>query len=95
MKAALVFHLKYRLDDGGLVEMVVWRVPVAVAGSRHDYKYGLYFGKDGRRLVSYDNERGKGDHRHVRGREYAYRFISPEQLIADFLTDIEKARSEK
>jgi hypothetical protein len=42
--------------------------------------------------VGYDNERGKGDHRHVRGRDLAYRFRSPEQLVADFLKDVEDAR---
>jgi hypothetical protein len=42
--------------------------------------------------VGYDNERGKGDHRHVRGREFVYRFKSPDQLVADFLADVEEAR---
>ncbi len=33
-----------------------------------------------------------GEHRHVLGREFAYRFKSPDALIADFLADVEKAR---
>jgi hypothetical protein len=92
MKATLIFRLKHELDGGGIVEMVIWRVPRRVSGSEHDFKYRLYFGRGGRRLVGYDNERGKGDHRHLRGREIAYRFRSPEQLIADFLKDVEDAR---
>jgi hypothetical protein len=42
--------------------------------------------------VGYDNERGKGDHRHVQGRELVYRFTSPERLVADFLRDVDDAR---
>lgn len=93
MRATLVFRTKYRFDDGSIVEMVIWRVPASVEGSPHAFKYRLYFGKGGKRLVAYDNERGKGDHRHMFGREFAYRFVSPEKLIADFLGDIENARS--
>jgi len=92
MKADLVFRQKHRLDDGSIVEMVIWRVPQPVAGSVHPFKYRLYFGKDGRRIVSYDNERGKGDHRHLMERESHYRFSTPEKLIADFLADVEEAR---
>jgi hypothetical protein len=92
MQATLVFRLKYELDDRSIVEMIIWRVPAAVAGSRHGFKYRLYYGKSGKRIVGYDNERGKGDHRHVQGRESAYRFRSPDRLIADFLADVDEAR---
>jgi hypothetical protein len=92
MKAVPIFRLKHELDDGAVVEMVIWRVPRPVHGSAHDFKYRLYYGRHGRRVVGYDNERGKGDHRHVRSREFPYRFDSPEQLVADFLADVEDAR---
>lgn len=45
------------------------------------------------RLIGYDNERGKGDHRHLTGREAPYRFISVDTLIEDFLYDVAKERS--
>lgn len=89
MKAMLLFRQKYERDDGGIVEMVLWSVPHAVEGSAHRFMYRLYFGRDGRRIVGYDNERGKGDHRHFRGRETAYSFTTPERLMADFLADVE------
>ena len=73
--------------------MVIWRVPVSVEGSTHPFKYRLYFRKGGKRLVAYDNERGKGDHRHVRGKETIYTFVTPGKLIADFLGDVEDVRS--
>ena len=51
-----------------------------------------YYGYPGRRVVGYDNERGKGDHRHLGGREESYRFSGVEALIADFLSDVKRAR---
>ena len=62
-------------------------------GSAHRYKYRLYYGYPGRRLVGYDNERGKGDHRHVGDTAQPYVFISLERLFEDFLSDIEEART--
>jgi hypothetical protein len=95
MRATLLFRLKYKLEDGAIVEMVIWSVPERVAGSAHRFKYRLYFGRGSERIVGYDNERGKGDHRHVHGREMRYRFESPEKLIADFLADVEEARARR
>ena len=42
--------------------------------------------------MGYDNERGKGDHRLIRGRETPYRFINVPTLINDFIKDVEKAK---
>ena len=95
MKAALIFRLKHEFDDGAIAEMVIWRVPQSVPGSHHGFKYRLYFGRRGKRLVGYDNEQGKGDHRHVLGREFTYRFRSPDTLIADFLADVENAKRQQ
>ena len=67
-------------------------VPGSVPGSSHAFKYSLYYGYPGRRVVGYDNERGKGDHRHVGDREESYPFSSVEALIADFLSDVKRAR---
>jgi hypothetical protein len=44
--------------------------------------------------VGYDNERGKGDHRHFQGVETAYRFTTVERLIADFWRDVRRLRGE-
>jgi Family of unknown function (DUF6516) len=40
------------------------------------------------RIIGYDNEAGKGDHRHYRGREESYRFTTFEALILDFMNDV-------
>ena len=44
--------------------------------------------------MGYDNERNKGDHRHVEGKEEPYTFSTAEQLIADFLADVRRLRGE-
>jgi hypothetical protein len=43
-------------------------------------------------LLGYDNERGKGDHRHRRGIEEPHRFTTVEQLVRDFLEDVAEER---
>lgn len=58
----------------------------------HPYKYRLYFGAHGVCRVRYDNERGKGDHRHVNGVELSYVFISLDQLLDDFQSDVDDWR---
>jgi len=41
-------------------------------------------------VLRYDHDGGNGDHRHFGGKESAYMFTTPEQLIADFRNDIER-----
>jgi hypothetical protein len=55
----------------------------------------LFYGYPGQRLVCYDNERGKGDHRHIEGREEAYAFTTVEALIGDFLADVNETKHER
>jgi hypothetical protein len=95
MKADRLFHQRVDYDDGGIVEMVIWRVPAPVLPTSHGLKYSLFYGRPGIREVGYDNERGKGDHRHFKGREMSYRFTTVEQLMADFWVDVRRVRGEK
>jgi Family of unknown function (DUF6516) len=91
-KATLAYHDKALLPDGGIVEVTIWRLPAASSERPHGLKYSLYYGKGGQRIVGYDNEAGKGDHRHLGPREEPYTFTTVEALIADFLADVERAR---
>ena len=95
MKAALLIHERVLFEDGFLIEIKVWRVPDAVLSSSHGLKYSLFYGRAGIRIVGYDNERGKGDHRHYKQQEQPYEFVSVEKLLADFKADVEKARGAK
>ena len=92
MKAIRAFYDRAEYPDGAIVEMSIWIVPDSVPGSSHAFKYRLYYGYPGRRVVGYDNERGKGDHRHVGDQDESYRFSNVEALIADFLSDVKRAR---
>jgi hypothetical protein len=93
-QAELLIQKKALYADGAIHEVVVWRLPTATAERPHGLKYRCYYGHHGERLVGYDNERGKGDHRHLRDIETPYRFVSIEQLMADFFADIEEVRNE-
>ncbi|WP_029134623.1 DUF6516 family protein [Sedimenticola selenatireducens] len=97
MKAELLFKDKYVYRDGAIREMVIWRLPAPDAERPHGLKYRLYYGQPGQCLVRYDNEQGKGDHRHYRDgegneREEAYSWVSVQQLMVDFKGDIEQLR---
>jgi hypothetical protein len=90
MTAIPVLKTKERYG-AGLVEIVIWRVPEPVPASEHPFKYRLVYVVDGRRIVGDDNERGKGDHRHLGEREEGYRFIDPDRLLTDFWNDVRGA----
>jgi hypothetical protein len=73
----------------------LWLLPEAGPGSSHRLKYSLFYGYPGRRAVAYDNERGKGDHRHQDGMETAYGFESVDKLLADFEAGVAALRAKE
>ena len=79
-------------DDGHILRIRVWEIAEPLPPSDHRFKYSCFYGRPGERVVLYDNERGKGDHRHYREREEAYEFKDIETLIADFMADVRPAR---
>jgi len=93
MKAKLITRFKDVTPEGGVIELVVWRVPEPVPPGGHEFKYRAAYSVDGVRVVGFDNERGKGDHCHIKGRERPYVFTSIEQLLEDFIAAVEAARS--
>lgn len=92
-KADLLFYAKRIYPEGSIKEMVIWKLPRVEPDRPHGLKYRLYYGAaDGTCLVRYDNEKGKGDHRHLGGKEESYRFENVEVLVADFQRDIDILR---
>ena len=83
-RATLVIDRKENLADGSIIQAVVLVLPIPLIGSLHRYKYRLYYGKDGICLVRFDNEQGKGDHKHVKGNESPYQFKDIPTLLKDF-----------
>jgi hypothetical protein len=90
MDAVKLISTKRVYDDGLIVQVIVWWLPSPTPPSRHRYKYRLFCGRPGKRLVGFDNERGKGDHRHVQGTESTYLFTTLERLLEDFEATIEQ-----
>lgn len=88
MPAELLIAERFALDDMSFVEMVVWQLEESVSACGHALKSRLAYVIDGRCVVRYDNEAGKGDHRHIGGRETQYTFRSLDALQVDFWSDV-------
>jgi hypothetical protein len=93
MKAQLLLRERHQLRVDAFVELRIWRAPEPVRGSVHRFKYALAYVVAGVCVLRYDNETGKGDHRHVGEAEAEYRFTTPDQLLADFWRDVDQWRS--
>ena len=87
-RAKRLMFRKLARDDGSILQLVVWELPKPLPGSDHRYKYRFYYGRERKTLVRYDNERGKGDHRHYGNREESYTFRDLDTLLQDFLRDV-------
>ncbi len=93
MRAIIVHRNKRILPNGSVEEIAIWKLPEPTKDHPHGLKYRLYFGlADGTCQVRYDNEKGKGDHKHILDQEEPYVFVSIERLIEDFLIDIKRVR---
>lgn len=90
MPAEPLLDERHLLSESVFAELVVWRVPTPVRGSKHEFRYRLALVVDGECVLRYDNEAGKGDHRHVGEKEHEYRFKSAEQLLSDFWSEVEE-----
>jgi len=88
MKAVELVHTRVVYSPKAFAELVLWQLPRPLPGSTHRFKYRLAYVVEGKCVLRYDNESGKGDHRHFGEKERAYEFSGPEQLIADFERDI-------
>jgi hypothetical protein len=90
MVAQLIENRKLIFDDGSIIEIRIWRLPTATRERPHGLKYSLFYGRRAERIIGYDNEAGKGDHRHYRQKEEKYHFATYEELIRDFMTDVKR-----
>lgn len=93
MGAEPLLHERLVIAEGAFVELVVWRVRSPLRGSLHTFKYRLALVEKGVCVLRYDNEAGKGDHKHLHGEESPYAFTTPAQLLADVWNDVDHWRS--
>jgi hypothetical protein len=89
MKAVLIYRKTDLRSDGIKLEMVICQLPTPTPDRPHGLKYRLWAGRDGNTLVRYDNEAGKGDHKHVGRAEKPYVWRGMSALVEDFLNDVE------
>lgn len=94
MKAVELVRTRLVYSERAFAELVLWELPRPLPGSPHRFRYRLAYVVDRRCVLRYDNESGKGDHRHVGKVESSYEFSTPEKLIADFEQDIARWNDE-
>lgn len=94
-RATLVLREKVIDDQGNIREFVIWRVP-ATSRAPSGVRYRLAFVRCGEEspAVLYDNHSPKGHHRHVSGAEEPYGFVDVDQLLADFMADVQRITGE-
>lgn len=90
MKAVALLRTRIAYSETAFAELVLWQLPKPLPGSPHRFKYRLAYVVNGKCVIRYDNESGKGDHRHFGDSEKSYRFVDPDRLIKDFQSDIDR-----
>ena len=94
MKATQIFNRRVTIRKNLFAELVIWEVPKPLAGSTHSYKYRMALVHYGVSVLRYDNEAGKGDHKHVGVDEQLYIFKDVDKLIEYFVEDIRRWQNE-
>jgi hypothetical protein len=95
MKAQQLLNERVPQGEVAFAELRIYRVPSPVPGSLHLLKYSLALIAHGVCVLRYDNEAGKGDHRHLGDIETQYDFTTPSALIADFWRDVDSLKEWK
>lgn len=93
MPVRLLLRERRILGEGRFADIVIWQLPTPVPGSAHDFKYRLAYVVEGVCVLRFDNEAGKGDHKHIGAHEVPYYFAALEQLVIDFWNAIEEWNS--
>ncbi len=90
MPATLIQKERVDLANDRFVDLAVWELPAPLPGSTHPFKYRLALVVAGVCVLRYDNEAGKGDHKHLGGREAPYPFTDLKRLAQDFWDDVSR-----
>ena len=88
MKAVLLQRSRVKLGAECFADIVIWQVPAPVFGSTHRFKYRLALVVEQACVLRYDNEAGKGDHKHRGACEVPYTFTTLDRLVDDFWADV-------
>lgn len=94
MKATELIRRRIAYSEHAFAELVLWKLPRPLPGSAHSYKYRLAYVVRRICVLRYDNEAGKGDHRHFQNKESRFVFTGVDQLLVAFRRDIEGIQHE-
>jgi len=83
---------RFVLSRRAFVEIVIWKLPKPLSRSTHAFKYRMTYVANGRCVLRFDNEAGKGDHKHLDEIEVPYRFTNLVQLQDDFWATVKRRR---
>ena len=83
---------RHIISENSFAEIVVWSLTSPLSGSSHSYKYRLALVINGYCVLRYDNETGKGDHKHIGDEEFPYIFTTAKALLDDFWNDVDNWR---
>lgn len=95
VRATLVLRERFAIEDDLKVEIVIWQLPRMLPGSAHAFKYRLALVADDVCVLRYDNESGKGDHKHIGETEAPYSFTTLADLQCDFWRDVAEWRTNR
>ncbi|MBH2617476.1 toxin-antitoxin system TumE family protein [Serratia ureilytica] len=88
MPSQLIYQDRIPLTPAAFAQLVIWRVVPPVRASGHCYKYRFAYVKDGICRLRYDNEAGKGDHKHIDGKEEPLNFTTIDALLDSFWREV-------
>ena len=74
MGAELLMRERFVLSRRAFVEIRDRKLPKPLSQSTHAFKYRMAYVANGRCVLRFDNEAGKGDHKHVEEIEVPYQF---------------------
>jgi len=95
MKAELLMRERLILSRRAFVEIVIWKLSKPLPDSGHFFKYRLAYIANQRCVLRFDNEAGKGDHKHLDEIEAPYSFSNLDTLQSDFWAEVYKRRKRK
>ena len=88
MPTRLLLRERRIIAEHQFAEVVIWHLTNPIPGSAHSFKYRFAFVVDEVCMVRFDNEAGKGDHKHIGAEQVPYAFTSLARLIADFWAEV-------
>jgi hypothetical protein len=94
-RARLILQERRVLTQRAFVELVAWQLPTPVQGSSHHLKYRLAYVANQRCVIRFDNEAGKGNHKHIGDKQLPYEFVDLDQTLVDFWRAVRQRRRDR